>query len=86
MNSNQLVIGGEWHKLDGNDRDCGLIGLEAIAQSIKVRRTAGIKIGVDSMRKLGLAGAVMRERKQADHGATGLLVALPGQHSSNARA
>ena len=35
-NSGQLVVRGEWHKLDGNMRDHGLIGLEAVAQSIEV--------------------------------------------------
>ena len=60
-------------------RDHGLIGLEAVAQSIEVRQSAGIKIGVDRMREFGLTGAVMSERKQADHGAAGLLLALLGQ-------
>ena len=86
MNSKQLVIGGEWHKLDGNDRDYGLIGLEAIAQSIKVRRTAGIKIGVDGMRKLGLTGAVMRERKQATMVRQACLSLSLASSTSNARA
>ena len=31
------------------------------------------------MREFGLAGAIMSERKQADHGAAGLLLALLGQ-------
>jgi hypothetical protein len=30
-----------------------LIGLEAVTQSIEVRQTAGIKIGVDRMREFG---------------------------------
>ena len=32
VNSSQLVVGGEWHKLDYNIRDHGPIGLEAVAQ------------------------------------------------------
>jgi hypothetical protein len=38
-----------------------LIGLEAVTQSIEVRQTAGIKIGVDRMREFGLTGAVVSE-------------------------
>jgi len=66
-------------QLDGNVGDHGLIGLEAVTQSIEVWQTAGVKIGVDRMREFGLTGAVMSERKQADHCAAGLLLGLLGQ-------
>ncbi len=38
-----------------------------------------IEIGVDHLREIGFTGAVMSERKQADHGAASPLVALLGQ-------
>ena len=79
LNSGQLVVGGERDKLDGNIRDYAAIWLEAVAQPIEIRQNAGVKTGVDCMREIGFTGAVMRERKQADHGAAGLLLALLGQ-------
>ena len=72
MNSGQFVVGGEWRKLDGDVRNRGLIGPEAVAQPIEVGQSAGIKIGVNRMGEFGLAGAVVSERKETDHGAAGL--------------
>src|SRR5207237_8312385 len=48
-------------------------------QPIEIRQNAGVKTGVDCMREICFTGAVMRERKRADHGAAGLLLALLGQ-------
>jgi hypothetical protein len=42
VNSSQLVVGGEWYKLDCNIRDHGPIGLEAVAQSVEIRQATGV--------------------------------------------
>ena len=78
-NSGQLVVGGERRKLDRNVWNCRLIGRKALAQSIEVRQSAGVEIGVDRLRQFGFTGTVMRERQQADHDAAGLLLAFSRQ-------
>ena len=50
-----------------------------VAQPIELRQDAGIKIGVARLREIGFTGAVMSERKQSNHGAAGLLLALAGK-------
>ncbi len=79
MNRGQFVVGGEWHKRDGDVRDRGPIRPEAVAWPIEVWQRAVVKIGVDRMGEFGLAGAVVSERKERDHGAAGLLLAYSGQ-------
>jgi hypothetical protein len=48
-------------------------------QSIEVGQPAGVEIDLDRVSELSLAGAVMRERKQADHDPTSSLFGLSGQ-------
>src|SRR5947209_6400277 len=64
----QLVIGRERDKLDGNIRKSVPIPFEAVSQPIEIRQNVGIEICLDRMPKFNLTGAIMRERKQADHG------------------
>jgi hypothetical protein len=77
VNDGEFVIGRQWRQGDGNVRDGGAIRLEALAQSIKLRQFAEIEYSLDRIGEFGLAGAVMGERLQAEHGAAACLSPSP---------
>jgi hypothetical protein len=52
-NSGQLVVSREWRQLDGNVQDHPPIGLEALAQPIKVGQVSGVEISVDCLGEFG---------------------------------
>src|SRR6516225_3446676 len=78
-NGGKFVVGGKRRQHDGDVRNSGAIRGEALAQSIEVRQLASVKLGLNRLGELGLAGAVMGERQQAHGGAAGVFLALLGE-------
>jgi hypothetical protein len=77
-NSRQLVVGRQRHKVDGDRGDRRRLRPEALAQPVEIGQTAGVQIGVDGLRQLGLAGALVRQGEQSNDGAGSLLVTALG--------
>src|SRR5207253_1295560 len=57
----------------------GWMRREASAECVEIGQSAGIEFGVDGLGELRLAGPLMSERQQPDHGAARLLLAVTGQ-------
>jgi hypothetical protein len=60
-------------------RDRSGVGCKALAHQVEVGPPAGIEFGIDGLSEIGLAGALMGERQQPDHGAAGLLFGPVGK-------
>ena len=67
----QFVIDTERHQRDGDVRDRSGVGREALAHQVELGQPAGLEFGIDGLSEFGLAGALMGERQQPDHGAAG---------------
>jgi len=67
------------HQLDGNVGNGGGIGSKAPSEAIEIGQSAGVERGVDGGGKFGLAGAIMGERQQPDHGAARAFLAVCGE-------
>ena len=68
------------HQLDGNVGNGGVIGRKAPAEAIEIGQSAGIEFGLDDLGEFGLAGAIMGQRQQPNHGAARPLLAVACQH------
>jgi len=65
--------------LDGDVGNSGRCGSEAAVERVEIGQSAGIKFGVDGGGEFSLAGTIMSERQQPDHGVARLLLAVTGQ-------
>jgi hypothetical protein len=75
----EFVIEMKRHQFDGDVGNGGGIGREAWTECVEIRQSTGIEFTVDGLGEFGLAGTVMSERQQPDHGAAHLLLAVTGE-------
>src|SRR5882724_5504460 len=79
LDSAELVIKMQGRHFDGDLGNGGWIRREASAELIEIWQSAGIEFSVDGRGEFGLAGTIMSERQQPNHGAARLLLAVTGQ-------
>ena len=57
----------------------GGIGREASAEGVEIGQPAGVEIGIDDCGEFALAGAIVGQRQQPDHGSAGPFLGVGGQ-------